>query len=185
VPNITPFTSRGEIDEEALRACVRFWVKGGAYGLVPCGSSGEAPYLSRQERNKVIGIVLDEVNGKVPVVAGTGSVSTRETIVFTRDAKDLGVDAALVVTPFYFKLSDREVREHYRTLLEAVDLPYPSIIIHKVSAEDCAGAVHINYVADAPVRMSRRGYNGDGCRPPFNHIPIRIGVIDRHRLSQS
>ena len=85
-------------------------------------------FLGKRE-GKVIETVVDEVNGKVPVVAGTGSMSTRETILFTRDAKDLGVDAALVVTPFYFKLSSREIYEHYRAVLEAVDLP---IILYSV-----------------------------------------------------
>jgi len=123
VPHITPFTRDGDFDEESLRACVRFWVEGGVSGLVPCGSNGEAPYLSREERKKVIETVVDEVKEKVPVIAGTGSMSTRETILFTRDAKELGVDAALVVTPFYFKLSSREIYEHYKAVLEAVDLP--------------------------------------------------------------
>jgi len=129
VPHVTPFTRNGEVDEEALRACVRFWIEGGLSGLVPCGSNGEAPYLSREERRKVIQTVLDEVNGKVPVIAGTGSMSTRETIALTKDAEDLGVDAALVVTPFYFKVSNREIYEHYRAVLEAVDLP---IILYSV-----------------------------------------------------
>lgn len=129
VPHITPFTREGELDVEGLRECVRFWVKGGVSGLVPCGSNGEAPYLTREERMKVIETVVEEVNGKIPVVAGTGSMSTQETIMFTRDAKNLGVDAALVVTPFYFKLTNREIYEHYRTVLEAVDLP---IILYNV-----------------------------------------------------
>jgi 4-hydroxy-tetrahydrodipicolinate synthase len=129
VPHITPFTRNGDLDEEALRKCVRFWLEGEVSGLVPCGSNGEAPYLSREERMKVIETVVDEVNGKVAVIAGTGSMSTRETILFTKDAKDLGVDAALVVTPFYFKLSNKEMHEHYKTLLEAVDLP---IILYNV-----------------------------------------------------
>ena len=129
VPHVTPFTRQGELDEEALRTCVRFWLEGGVSGLVPCGSNGEAPYLSREERQKVIETVVDEADGKVPVVAGTGSLSTRETIMFTKDAKDLGVDAALVVTPFYYKLSGREVYEHYSVLLEAVDLP---IVLYSV-----------------------------------------------------
>jgi 4-hydroxy-tetrahydrodipicolinate synthase len=129
VPHITPFKRDGEIDEEALRACIRFWLQGGVSGLVPCGSNGEAPYLSREERKKVIEIVMDEANGKVPVVAGTGSTSTWETIQFTKDAKDLGVDAALVVTPFYFKLSNKEMYEHYKAVLEAIDLP---IILYSV-----------------------------------------------------
>jgi len=129
VPHITPFTRDGELEEEALRTCVRFWVENGVSGLVPCGSNGEAPYLSREERERVIEIVVDEVNGRIPVVAGTGSMSTRETIMLTKDAKEVGADAALVVTPFYFKLSNREMYEHYRALLEAVDLP---IVLYSV-----------------------------------------------------
>jgi 4-hydroxy-tetrahydrodipicolinate synthase len=104
-------------------------MEGGVSGLVPCGSNGEAPYLSRQERRKVIETVVDEVNGKIPVIAGTGSMSTKETIAFTRDAKDLGADAALIVTPFYFKPNNREMREHYRTISETVDLP---IVVYNV-----------------------------------------------------
>jgi len=129
VPNITPFSSNGELDLTALRTCVRFWLKGGVSGLVPCGSNGEAPYLSREERIKVIETVIDEVNGKIPVIAGTGSMSTRETIQFTKDAKDLGVDATLVVTPFYFKPSNKEIHEHYKAVLEAVDIP---IVLYSV-----------------------------------------------------
>jgi 4-hydroxy-tetrahydrodipicolinate synthase len=129
VPNVTPFTRVGQLDIKALRTCVRFWVNGGVSGLVPCGSNGEAPYLSRQERIKVIQTVIDETNGKIPVLAGTGSTSTQETIVFTKDAADLGVDAALIVTPYYFKLSNPEIQEHYRSVSEAVDIP---IIIYSV-----------------------------------------------------
>jgi 4-hydroxy-tetrahydrodipicolinate synthase len=129
IPHITPFTREGELDEEALRECVRFWLDGGISGLVPCGSNGEAPYLNREERMKVIEIVMEEAGGKVRVVAGTGSLSTKETIQFTRDAKELGVDAALVVTPFYFKLSSRELIAHYKAVLEAVDLP---IVLYSV-----------------------------------------------------
>jgi 4-hydroxy-tetrahydrodipicolinate synthase len=129
VPSVTPFTRTGRLDVEALRTCVRFWLEGGVSGLAPCGSNGEAPYLSRQERIKVVEAVLDEVNGKVPVIAGTGSMSTQETITFTKDSADLGVDAALVVTPFYFKLSNKEIHEHYRAVSEAVDIP---IVVYNV-----------------------------------------------------
>jgi len=129
VPCITPFTSTGRLNVKALRACVRFWLEGGVSGLVPCGSNGEAPYLSRQERAKVIETVLDEINGKAPVIAGTGSMSTKETITLTRDAANLGVDAALVLTPFYYKLSNREILEHYRQVSESVDIP---IVLYNV-----------------------------------------------------
>ena len=129
VPNVTPFTRTGRLDVKALRTCAHFWLDGGVSGLVPCGSNGEAPYLSRQERMKVIETVVDEVNGKVPVIAGTGSMSTQETVTFTKDAAQLGIEAALVVTPFYFKLSNKEIYEHYRTVSEAVDTP---IVVYNV-----------------------------------------------------
>jgi len=123
VPHITPFTKNGRLDIEALKKCVRFWLENGVSGLVPCGSNGEAPYLSRQERKKVIETVVNEVKGKIPVLAGTGSMSTQETIALTKDAADVGTDAALVVTPFYYKLSGEEICQHYRIVSEAVDLP--------------------------------------------------------------
>jgi 4-hydroxy-tetrahydrodipicolinate synthase len=129
VPHVTPFTQRGQLDITALKECVRFWLEAEVSGLVPCGSNGEAPYLSRQERMRVIGTVMDEVKGKTTVIAGTGSLSTRETVNFTKDAVDLGVDAALVVTPFYFKLADKEMFEHYRAVSEAVDIP---IVVYNV-----------------------------------------------------
>jgi 4-hydroxy-tetrahydrodipicolinate synthase len=129
LPHVTPFTCEDKLDVEALRACVRFWLKGEVSGLVSCGSNGEAPYLSRKERRIVIRTVVEEVNGKIPVVAGTGSVSTKQTIAFTRDAEKLEADAALVITPFYFKLSNKEIYEHYKTVLEALDLP---IILYNV-----------------------------------------------------
>jgi 4-hydroxy-tetrahydrodipicolinate synthase len=129
VPCITPFTRAGRLDVDGLKACVRFWLEGKVSGLVPCGSNGEAPYLTRQERIRVIQTVLDEVKGKVPVIAGTGSMSTQETITFTKDAANLGANAALVVTPFYFKLSNKEMHEHFCAVSEAVDIP---IIIYNV-----------------------------------------------------
>ena len=128
-PHITPFKHNGEIDEEALRQCVNFWIENKVSGLVPCGSNGEAPYMSREDRSKVIRIVVDQSNGKVPVIAGTGSLSTEETVHLTEDAKDAGADAALIVTPFFFRLSDEELFEHYKAIVESVDLP---VILYNV-----------------------------------------------------
>lgn len=129
VPSVTPFTRTGRIDVSSLRECVSFWLEGGLSGLVPIGSNGEAPYLSRQERVSIIKTVVDETNGKVPVIAGTGSTSTRETILFTKDAADLGADAALIVTPYYYKLNSQEIHEHYKSVSEAVDFP---IVVYSV-----------------------------------------------------
>lgn len=129
VPHVTPFNRGGKLDVEALRTCVEFWIKSGVSGLVPCGSNGEAPYLSREERRKVIETVVDEANGKIPVVAGTGTMSTRETIILTKGAEDLGADAALIVTPFYYRLTNREILEHYRIVSRNVDIP---IVLYNV-----------------------------------------------------
>ena len=90
---------------------------------MPCGSNGEAPYLAWEERRKIIATVLEEAGSKTAVLAGTGAPSTWETIRLTKDAADLGVDAAVVVTPYYFRLSNREIISHYKAVLEAVDIP--------------------------------------------------------------
>ncbi|MBX5321824.1 MAG: 4-hydroxy-tetrahydrodipicolinate synthase [Candidatus Bathyarchaeia archaeon] len=129
VPHITPFKETGEIDFEALRMCARFWIENGVDGLMPCGSNGEAPYLAREERQKIIATILEEAKGNITVIAGTGAPSTWETIRLTKDAADLGVDAAVVVTPYYFRLSNRELIAHYKAVLEACDLP---IILYSV-----------------------------------------------------
>ncbi len=129
VPAITPFTKTGKIKLEALRACAKFWMENGVNGLMPCGSNGEAPYLSREERRKIIQAILEEAKNNVTVVAGTGAPSTWETVKLTKDAKDMGADAVLIVTPYYFRLSNRELIEHYKTVLEKVDLP---IILYSV-----------------------------------------------------
>jgi len=122
-PHVTPFSKDGEVDEPALRRLVHFWLDGGVSGLIPCGSNGEAPYMTREERRRVIEIVVDEVGGRVPVIAGTGAPSTRETITLTQDAKDVGGDAVLVVTPYFFRPSNEELVEHYRSVLNSVDMP--------------------------------------------------------------
>jgi 4-hydroxy-tetrahydrodipicolinate synthase len=129
VPHITPFTEKGELNLEALRTCIHFWIEAGVDGLMPCGSNGEAPYLTWEERQKIIATVLEEAGGKTAVLAGTGAPNTWETIRLTKDAADLGVDAAVVVTPYYFRLSNREIINHYKTVLEAVDIP---IILYSV-----------------------------------------------------
>ena len=129
VPVLTPFRENGEIDERALRHLIDHLLEAGVSGIVPCGSTGESPYLSREELRHIVEVTVDEVNGKAPVIAGAGTMGTRDTILQTRDALEAGADAALVVTPFYFKLSNEEVFKHYAALLEAVDLP---ILIYNV-----------------------------------------------------
>ena len=132
---VTPFTDDGKsVDEEKLRTLVTRCIELGVHGVVPCGTTGEFVNMSTEEKKHVIKIVVDEVNGRVKVVAGTGASGTDQALEMTKYAKDVGADAALIVTPFYLKPTDRGIYEHYDTIASAVDLP---IILYNIP--QCTG----------------------------------------------
>lgn len=132
---VTPFTDDGKsVDEERLRALVNHCIELGVHGVVPCGTTGEFVNLTTEERKKVIKTVIDEVNGRVRVIAGTGASGTNEALETTKYAKDAGADAALIVTPYYLKPADRGIYEHYDTIASQVDLP---IILYNIP--QCTG----------------------------------------------
>lgn len=120
---ITPLDEEDELDEEGFRQNIRMQVEGGIDGLVPVGTTGECATLSHEEHERVIEIAVDVADGEVPVVAGTGSNSTREAIKLTRHAKEVGVDGVLLVGPYYNKPTQRGLYEHFRKLAEDVDIP--------------------------------------------------------------
>ena len=120
---VTPFKGDGTIDEDALRAHVQAQLAAGIDGIVPCGTTGETPTLSLDEYQTVVRATLEEVGGAVPVIAGTGSNDTRKTIEWTRLARELGVDAALVVTPYYNKPGPTMLEAHYRAVAQDGGLP--------------------------------------------------------------
>lgn len=120
---VTPFDERGEVDEEGLRANVRFQIEKGIHGLVPVGTTGECATLSYEEHNKVIEVTVDAAKGKVPVLAGTGSNSTWEAIMLTEHAKEVGADGVLLVAPYYNKPTQRGLYEHFKKVAETVDVP--------------------------------------------------------------
>jgi 4-hydroxy-tetrahydrodipicolinate synthase len=121
---ITPFKndSKQSVDLEGLRNNVRFLLSQGVQGIVPCGSTGESATLSFTEHEKVIEVVVDTVDGKVPVLAGTGSNNTAEALVLTKAAKDLGADGVLVISPYYNKPNRSGLIKHY-TRLADLDIP--------------------------------------------------------------
>ncbi|MCS7368523.1 MAG: 4-hydroxy-tetrahydrodipicolinate synthase [archaeon GBS-70-058] len=124
VPHVTPFKHDGEIDRESLKRCIEFWINSGVNGLVTLGSNGEFPYLTYEERISVVKDVIDYVNGRVKIIVGTGAPSTYETIKFSKDILDIGgVDALIIVTPYYFPLSSNELIAHYSEVLSKVDAP--------------------------------------------------------------
>ena len=113
---ITPFKNNGAVDEEGLRTNVEFQIEKGIDGLVPCGTTGESATLSYEEHKRVIEIVVEQANGRVPVIAGTGSNSTAEAIDLTKHAFDVGADYCLVVCPYYNKPTQRGLLAHFKTL---------------------------------------------------------------------
>ena len=119
---VTPFQD-GEIDESALRRLVDFHADAGTECVSPCGTTGESPTLTHDEHERVIAIVCEQAAGRIKVMAGTGSNSTREAVRLTREAKEVGADGALLVAPYYNKPMQEGFYEHFKAIAEAVDLP--------------------------------------------------------------
>jgi len=121
---VTPFTEDGkQVDKEQMRVLVNRCIELGVHGVVPCGTTGEFVNMTIEERKNAIDIVVDEVDGKVAVVAGAGASGTEQALEMTKYARDAGADAALIVTPYYLKPTSRGIYEHYFTIASKVDLP--------------------------------------------------------------
>ncbi|MBQ7456822.1 MAG: 4-hydroxy-tetrahydrodipicolinate synthase [Desulfovibrio sp.] len=119
---VTPFTN-GIFDEKRYRALIDTQIAAGIHGLVPCGSTGESATLTHAEHEEVIRVCVDQVNKRVPVLAGAGSNNTTEAIALTKIAKDAGADGALLITPYYNKPTQEGLYQHYASVAKAVDLP--------------------------------------------------------------
>jgi len=119
---VTPFYD-GEVDFDTLEELIEFQLKNGTDGIVPCGTTGESPTLTYEEHKKVIEIVVNTVDGRVPVIAGTGSNSTAEAIELTMYAKKIGADASLQVCPYYNKPTQEGFFQHFKAIAEEVDMP--------------------------------------------------------------
>ncbi|MGH2511448.1 MAG: 4-hydroxy-tetrahydrodipicolinate synthase, partial [Candidatus Limnocylindrales bacterium] len=131
---VTPFTADGAIDEAAFRRLVSWQILAGIDGLVPCGTTGEAPTLSQAERDRLIEITVETAanrpsRDRIAVIAGTGTNDTAATIAATRRAAAQGVDAALVVGPYYNRPDQRMLEAHFRAVADAGDLP---IVVYNV-----------------------------------------------------
>ena len=126
---VTPFNSDGTVDEEGLKGLLEFQVQNGTHGIVPCGTTGESATLSHEEHHRVVELTIATVNKRVPVLAGTGSNSTSESIELTKHAKAAGADGALMITPYYNKPSQEGLYRHFKAVAEAVDIP---IIMYNV-----------------------------------------------------
>jgi len=120
---ITPFDNQGNFDEESYRQLIEFQIENGTDVIVPCGTTGESATLDYEEHDRVIKTCINQVNKRVPIIAGTGSNSTAEAIEISRHAKEQGADGLLLVSPYYNKPSQEGLFQHYKALAEAVTLP--------------------------------------------------------------
>lgn len=120
---VTPFTKDEEVDEEALRTIVDVIIGDGADGLVPTGATGEFPYLLHEERKRVQEVVLDQTNGRVPVIAGTGATNTKEALIFTKYAENIGCDGVMLSHPILMRATDDQTYSYYAKIVAKVDIP--------------------------------------------------------------
>jgi 4-hydroxy-tetrahydrodipicolinate synthase len=143
---VTPF-SNGKVDEKAFRNLINFLIDGGISGIVPCGTTGESATLTHQEHERVIDITVEEVGKRVPVIAGTGSNSTDEAIRLTKHAKVARADAALLITPYYNKPTQKGLYEHYKAVASACDIP---LVLYNVP-----GRTGVNMGAETVIELSK------------------------------
>ena len=144
---VTPFQRDLSLDEETLRRLVRRQIESGIDFLVPCGTTGESPTLTRAEHLRVVEIALEESHGKVPVLAGAGGYNTREVIELARELRHMGVNGLLSVTPYYNKPTQEGLYQHYQAIAAAVDLP---LVVYSVQ-----GRTGVNVEPATLARLAR------------------------------
>ena len=150
---VTPF-SGGKFDEKAMADLIEFHVENGTHGIVPCGTTGESATLTAKEHERVVAVTVEIVNKRIPVIAGAGSNSTDEAIVFTKHAKAVGADGALLITPYYNKPTQEGLFRHFEAIAKSVDLPQ---ILYNIP-----GRTGINMLPTTTARLS--------------HIPSIVGI---------
>jgi 4-hydroxy-tetrahydrodipicolinate synthase len=168
---VTPFDASDQLDEARFRELIRF-VLPHVNGVVPCGTTGEFSSMSLEEKKRLIEICLDEVSGRVPVLAGTGCQSTRETVTLTEWAKDAGVSGALVVAPYYLKPTFNEVFDHYSEV-DKVGLP---IVLYNIP--QCAGTHFRWWTAEG---MGLALQNVIGMKDSSGDMPFFMAALEKLR----
>jgi len=166
---VTPFKDGG-VDEKAFGDFIEWQIESGTHGLVPCGTTGETPTLTDKEHRRVIELCVEAANGRVPVIAGAGSNETTVSIAYAKKAKDVGADAALVVTPYYNKPSQEGIYQHFKAISEAVDIP---IVVYNVPSRSV-----IDITNDTMGRLSTLP-TVIGCKDATGDISRVSGLIDR------
>ncbi len=182
---ITPFRDN-EIDWKAFDDFIEWQIASGSDGLVACGTTGESPTLSHEEHRRILERAIAVVKGRVPLIAGTGSNSTREAVDLTQHAQKIGADAALVVTPYYNKPTQEGLYQHYKAVAQAVTMP---VIIYNIpgrcvidmkpetiarAAKDCANIIGVK---DATNDRARVRQTIEACGADFIQLSGEDGTI--------
>ncbi|MEZ5764108.1 MAG: 4-hydroxy-tetrahydrodipicolinate synthase [Xanthobacteraceae bacterium] len=172
---VTPFKKDGSLDEAAFRALVNWQIAEGSHGLVPVGTTGESPTLSHDEHHKVVEWCIEESKGRVPVIAGAGSNSTREAVSLAKHAEKAGANGVLVVTPYYNKPTQQGLYAHFKAVNDAIGIP---IIIYNIpprsvidmSVETMARLFELKNIAgvkDATANLGRVSQQRHAMGPDF------------------
>jgi len=171
---ITPFTKDDNVDKKGLKRLVEYVIEGGVAGIVPCGTTGESATLSHEEHKEVISAVVEY--STAPVIAGTGSNNTTEAVDLTKYAEDAGADACLLITPYYNKPNVKGLKEHFRKIGDAVDIP---LILYNIPSRTGQ-----NVAAETMVELAAEVKNIKGVKEASGDLK-QIGTIIRLAAEQS
>ena len=166
---VTPFKANGTIDEKSLRGLVEWQIKNKVEFLVPCGSTGESATMTRDERRRVIEIVVDQNKGRVPVIAGTGTNSTLDSLDFTHDAKEVGADAVLLVGPYYNKPTQEGFYQHFKRIVEECDV--------KAVLYNVPGRTASNMLPETTLRLAEEVENVIAIKEASNNLEQIMQII--------
>lgn len=185
---ITPFREDGSVDTKTFQRFVDWQVKQGTHGLVPCGTTGESPTLSHEEHKQVVELTIEAADGRVPVMAGTGSNSTEEAVVLTQHAAKAGAKGALVVVPYYNKPNAEGLYQHYKAVANAADIPIyiyniPGRSVVTMDVETMARLAEIPNIVgvkDATAELDRVTLQRLACGEDFRQISGEDGTALAH-----
>jgi len=175
---VTPFTHDGALDEKTLRTLVRRQIEAGIDFLVPCGTTGENPTLTRDEHLRVVEITLAEAKGVVPVLAGAGGYNTAEVIDLAKQVEELGADGILSVTPYYNKPTQEGLYHHYKAIAAAVSLP---VVVYSVQGRTGVNVEPLTLKRlaeiDNIVGVKEASGNVAQIAAVVHHVPERFDVL--------
>lgn len=166
---VTPFKKNGTIDEKSLRALVEWQIKSKVEFLVPCGSTGESATMTREERRRVIEIVIDQNSDRVPIIPGTGTNSTFDSLDLTHDAKEVGADTVLLVGPYYNKPTQEGFYQHFKRIVEECNV--------KAVLYNVPGRTASNMLPETTLRIAEDVENVIGIKEASNNLEQIMQII--------